>query len=165
MFLIFFDLYAPDVFIINIIPLELLAVYKLFRIFHWMMIHTYHLWGGIHGLTMKHTIIYIEECLPMRWILHSKTKCCTKLCSYLDLIYCFSPELLLNVPTPRNHIHVMNELMDPLGMRNILGNPSTLAILNVLLRVFNSLISIFQLKVGDWLVPYFNHFSHFHLVL
>jgi hypothetical protein len=71
----------------------------------------------------------------------------------------------MNIPTPRNCIHGMNELMDQLGARNILGIPFPLIIMNVLLRIFNALIQIGRLKVRDWMEPKFDQFNHLRLVL
>lgn len=85
--------------------------------------------------------------------------------AYLNPIYCLSLKIFMNVPTPRNHIHGMNEPMNPLGARNILGSPLPLTIVNMLLGIFIALILVSQLKVIDWLELDFDHFIHLHLVM
>jgi len=43
----------------------------------------------------------------------------------------------------------MNKLMDPLGERNVLVHPSPLIVVNVLLGILGSIISIGQFKFVD----------------
>jgi hypothetical protein len=59
-------------------------------------------------------------------------------------IACFPLEFLLNIPAPRNHIHSMDELMDPLGYWNILRSPTSFEKRNVFLGIFNAFVSISQ---------------------
>jgi hypothetical protein len=88
-----------------------------------------------------------------------------KICTYMNPIYCLPLEFLLNVPAPRDHVHCMDEPMDPLGMRDILGFPTSFTVVNMLLGIFSTLIPIGQFKVRNGMEYDLYEFNHLHLVL
>jgi hypothetical protein len=54
----------------------------------------------------------------------------------------------------------MNESMEPMGVRDILGSPTPFTVVNILPRMFSALIPIGQLKVRDWIEFGFYQFNH-----
>jgi hypothetical protein len=55
---------------------------------------------------------------------------------------CFPAKFLLNVQTSGDHVHFLENLMDPLGPRDVLRRVSTFTKINLFLRLLSSLISI-----------------------
>jgi hypothetical protein len=62
-------------------------------------------------------------------------------------IHQFPSEFLLGIPTSRNHIHNMDESMDPLGSRNIIGGPMPFKKINLFLGILNALVPIGQFEI------------------
>jgi hypothetical protein len=70
--------------------------------------------------------------------------------SYVPLT-CFPLEFFLDVPTSRDHIHGMEKLVDPLGLRDVLRSPKLFTKGDVFLRILSLVISVGQFKVDNGL--------------
>jgi hypothetical protein len=65
----------------------------------------------------------------------------------------FPLELLLNVPSSRDHVHSVDKSMDPLGPRDIFRGPMLLTKRNVFLRIRSALLLVGYFEINDGLEP------------
>jgi hypothetical protein len=136
-----------------------------FIFFHRFAIGEKNLWHGFLQWMVKDEIFDSQEDLFLCRGFDRETECRTKLCTYTSPIYYLPPSFLLNVPTSRDHVHCVDKPIDPLGVGDVLGCPILFTITNILLGVFNTLISIFQFKVRYGMESDLYEIHHLHLVL
>jgi hypothetical protein len=71
----FIDLYSHGIVFIDVIVLNILEVYHLLYIFHWLVIGVDDVWCGVLQLTMEYEILNSQEDLVFCWDFHHETKC------------------------------------------------------------------------------------------
>jgi hypothetical protein len=71
---------------------------------------------------MKNDFFYPTKGIVEKWIIDGELEGHQKLGAHMGPLTCFPSKLLLNVPSPRNHIQGTDKSGDPLGLRDVLSS-------------------------------------------